>query len=143
MGSRTPVLTFGLTRVAAVAVCVAVAAGACKIEQKPQPTHRGVYLGKPGGAGSVPGSEMNSFIPCGSDTIYWVEGPAKSALQSRYSTLARRPFQSVYVELKAQVLPRGNAAPMEGHQATIRIDTVLTATTQVPVECRPKVRPKD
>lgn len=86
---------------------------------------------------------MNSFIPCGSDSIYWVEGRAKAALQSRYSQLAHRPFQNVYVELMAQVMPRGNQMPMEGHSGNIRIDTVLTATTQVPVECRPKVRPLD
>lgn len=70
--------------------------------------------------------------------MYWVEGRAQSALQTRYSALARRPFQPVYVEIKAQVLPRGSQAPMEGHDGAIRIDTVLTATTQVPLECRPK-----
>ncbi len=104
----------------------------CKVEPKPQPTHRGVYIG---------GRDMNSFLPCGVDSLYWVEGGAKPALQASYVRIARRPLQPIYVELKAQVLPRGNQAPMEGHVGSIRVDTVLTATNQVPLECRPKVHP--
>jgi hypothetical protein len=114
---------------AASAIAAALALSACKIAAKPQPTHRGVYTG---------GNQLNTFIPCGEDKMYWVEGKAKSALQSRYAEKARRPFQPIYVELKAQIVPPGNQAPMEGHEGSIRVDTVLTATSQVPLECRPK-----
>jgi hypothetical protein len=50
--------------------------------------------------------------------------------------LARRPFQPIYVELTAEVLPRGNQVPMEGHNGNIRVDTVLEARTVVPRTCK-------
>ncbi|HJQ20067.1 MAG TPA: hypothetical protein VJ867_06945 [Gemmatimonadaceae bacterium] len=114
----------------------------CKIEEKPRPSLRGVYLGVAGGVGSVPGSELNSFIPCGSDSIYWVEGRGKSGLQTRYGQIAHRQFQPVYVEANGAVSPPNGQAVMEGHSGNMRIDTVFTVTTQVPVECRPKVQPE-
>jgi hypothetical protein len=114
---------------AACVLAAALALSGCKIKEKPQPTHRGVYSSS---------QSLNTFIPCGEDKLYWVEGKAKSSLQTRYGELTRRPFQPIYIEIKAQVMPRTTAAPMEGHEGSIRVDTVLTATTQVPLECRPK-----
>jgi len=108
---------------------VATLGAACAGEKAPaiEPTHRGVYLA---------GNQLNSFTPCGEQKLYWVEGKASFGLQARYRELARRPFQPIYVELTAEVLPPGNQYPMEGHSGNIRVDTVLEARTVVPRTCK-------
>ncbi|HMC57117.1 MAG TPA: hypothetical protein VKH19_18200 [Gemmatimonadaceae bacterium] len=122
-------MTFVFRHGAAGAFAAVLALSACKIAAKPQPSHRGIYTG---------GAQANYFIPCGENKMYWVAGKAKDALQSSYAEKARRQFQPIYVEVKAQVVPPGDQAPMEGTDGYLRIDTVLTATSQVPLECRPK-----
>lgn len=58
-------------------------------------------------------------------------------LEARYKAETRRPRQLMYVELKAQVVPPRKEQTVPGYEANIRVDTVLTATDQVPMECRP------
>jgi len=130
VGARAPVSRRNPVRFTLVALIAALAVQACKVEAKPQPTHRGIFVG---------GSDV--FLPCGVDSLYRVEGRAKAGLEASYGQIARRPSQAIYVELKAQILPRGNQPPTDGFAGSIRIDTVLTATDQMPLECRPKVRP--
>jgi len=113
---------------AASAVLAALALSGCKIAAKPQPSHRGIYMG----------GQLRYFIPCGENRMYGVEGKAKDALERSYGEKARGQLRPVYVELKAEVLPPGDQAPLEGTEGYIRVDTVLTATSQVPLECRPK-----
>lgn len=113
---------------AAGILAAALALSACKIAEKPQPSHRGVYLG----------GQLRYFIPCGENHMYGVEGKAKDVIEARYAEKARGQLRPVYVELKAQVLPPDGRVPLEGTDGYIRVDTVLTATSQVPLECRPK-----
>jgi len=112
--------------------CVAAAAlsvVACKITAKPQPTHRGIYTAT---------GPLNTFIPCGENKLYLVQGRAEEALRRSYAEKSRRQLRPIYVELKAQVPePQTQTAP-DGTDGYIRVDTVLTATSQVPLECRPK-----
>ena len=116
-----------MTRFAAAALlCVAVACGGEK-KSTIEPTHRGVYIG---------GNQLNSFTACGDTKLYWVVGKASFGLQSRYQQLVRRPFQPIYVEFLAEVVPMGNQYPMEGHTGNIRVDTVLEARTIVPRTCK-------
>lgn len=107
----------------------AALAASCQREKAPgiEPSHRGIYVG---------GNQLNSFTACGEQKLYWVEGKASFGLQARYRELARRPFQPIYVELKAEVPARGSQAPMEAHEGYIRVDTVLEARTIVPRTCK-------
>ena len=113
--------------VAAALVCVAVACGGEEKKNAIEPTHRGVYIG---------GNQLNSFTSCGDTKLYWVVGKASFGLQSRYQQLVRRPFQPIYVEFLAAVVPPGNQAPMEAHNGNIRVDTVLEARITVPRTCK-------
>ena len=99
-------------------------------EKKPEiePSHRGVYF--------AAGADVNSFTPCGEQSMYWVEGKASFGLQARYREITRRPFQPIYVELLAEVQSRSNQALREGHTGNIRVDSVLTARTVVPATCK-------
>jgi len=112
---------------AAALLCAAVACRSKEKENAIQPTHRGFYLA---------GNQLNSFTACGDQKMYWVVGKASFGLQSRYRELARRPFQPVYVELLAEIVPLGNQAPMEAHEGNIRVDTVLEARTIIPRTCK-------
>jgi len=114
---------------ATVVTAAALALGACKFAAKPQPTHRGVY---------THAGELDTFIPCGENKLYLVDGGAKEGLKRSYAEKSRRQFRPIYVELKAQVMPPADKAPVDGTDGYIRVDTVLTATSQVPLECRPK-----
>ena len=111
----------------AALLCLAVA---CRSQEKKDaiaPTHRGYYLA---------GNQLNSFTACGGEKMYWVVGNASFGLQSRYRQLVRRPFQPIYVELVAEIVPLGNQAPMEAHEGNIRVDTVLEARTIIPRTCK-------
>lgn len=99
----------------------------CKEEPKYIPTHKGLF---------VYGNQLNSFTPCNEDRMYWVEGRAAKQIQARHGTMTRRPFQPIYVEIQGRVLPPSNQYPMEAHDGSIRIDTVLTAQIIRPKDCK-------
>jgi hypothetical protein len=113
-----------------VTAALLFAAVSCRSDEKKdvtQPTHRGVYIA---------GNQLNSLTICDGRKIYWVVGRASFGLQARYQQLTRRPFQPIYVELLAEVVPPGNQALMEAHDGNIRVDTVLEARTTVPRTCK-------
>ena len=59
--------------------------------------HRGLYSW---------GHDLNEFRPCDSASAYWVTGPRRlvERLKMKYSQVAVRPYDVVYVELEGRIL---------------------------------------
>jgi len=65
--------------------------------ERPIETYRGLYTWA---------TELNQFRPCDSVLAYWVVGPRRvvERLKMKYSQVAIRPYDVVYVELSGRII---------------------------------------
>jgi hypothetical protein len=95
-------------------------------------------LEDPTRAGSyVWGAEVNSFKPCGSDSVFWVLAPPDLLMRLRtaHDSLTTRPYERIYIRVKGHRSSEktdGFAGETSGY---FQITDILEIRRLIPGEC--------
>ena len=84
------------------------------------------------------GAEVNTFRPCGSDSVFWVLASPEllDELRTAHGTLTTKPYEPIYVRVhggRSSEKPDGFAEQYNGY---FRITAVLEARRERPGKCR-------
>jgi len=95
-------------------------------------------LENPTRAGSyVWGAEVNSFKPCGSDSVFWVLGPPGllMTLRTAHDSLTTRPYEPIYIRVKGQESSQKTDGFAEETSGYFQITDILEIRRLGPGEC--------
>ena len=86
------------------------------------------------------GHEVNSFQPCLSDKLFWVEGDNKSLeqLEKSYNALKVKSYQDVYVEITAKLLAQSDDGFAASYDGNIYVNQIIKIRKKSKVDCKLK-----
>ena len=84
------------------------------------------------------GVEVNTFRPCGSDSVFWVLATPEliGELRTAHRTLTTKPYQAIYVRVRGASSPEKPDGFAEQYNGYFRITELLEARRERAGECR-------
>ena len=84
------------------------------------------------------GHDLNEFRPCDSASAFWITGPRRlvERLKMKYSQVAVRPYDVVYVELEGRILQGpGDDEPASEYPGRFQLTEILLVRERMEGEC--------
>ncbi len=79
------------------------------------------------------------FRPCGSRAAWWVQNPAfedtADELEQRYTEIATRPYEPVYVRFRGEASRKGQYGPLHSYQRVVYVNEILDVREQQEGDC--------
>ena len=97
--------------------------------ERPMETYQGLYTWA---------TELNEFRPCDSVSAYWVTGPHRvvERLKMKYSQVAIRPYDVVYVELSGRLIDgTGEEDVAAKYPGRFRVSEILVVRARQEGDC--------
>lgn len=89
---------------------------------------RGIY---------VFGAEVESFRPCGSESVYWADYAwAGSSVREFHAKHTTEPYQGIYVEFRGHLLDEEMDGFAVEYDGLIHISEVSTLSARIPSVCQ-------
>ncbi|MEE1673845.1 hypothetical protein SNR37_003272 [Agarivorans aestuarii] len=84
----------------------------------------------------VYGHEVREFIPCGRSALWWQADKEMVAdLLEFYQSNITQPYQAIYVQTEAKLLPAATNGYAQDYPAVLRLDKILDWQLRVPPSC--------
>ena len=83
------------------------------------------------------GAEVNSFKPCGSDSVFWVLAPPDllTRLRTAHDSLTTRPYERIYIRVKGHKSSQKTDGFAQETSGYFQITGILEIRRLVPGEC--------
>lgn len=82
------------------------------------------------------GHEVREFIPCGRSALWWqADKELVADLLEFYQLNTVKPYQAIYVQAEAKLLPAASKGFAQDYPAVLRLDKILDWQLTVPVSC--------
>ena len=84
------------------------------------------------------GAEVNSFRPCGTDSVFWVLAAPEllTRLRTAHDSLTKRPYEPVYVRIRGHRSSQKTDGFAEETHGYFQVTAVLEIRRPRPSECR-------
>jgi len=90
----------------------------------------------------VYGHESREFTPCGEEESYWVQDGTEGDLPQVYQALAARPYEPLFAEVLALIIPESGPGFAAEYDAQIRVTKLFRAAREGP-GCRQDLKRVD
>ncbi|WP_406609355.1 hypothetical protein [Agarivorans sp. JK6] len=82
------------------------------------------------------GHEVREFIPCGRSALWWqADQDLVADLIEFYQLNTTEPYQAIYVQAEAKLLPAATDGYAQDYPAVLRLDKILDWQQAVPDSC--------
>jgi len=80
----------------------------------------------------VYGHESREFTPCGEEKSYWVQDGTEGDVPEVYQALAARPYQPLFAEVLALIIPESGPGFAAEYEAQVRVTRLFRAAREGP-----------
>ncbi len=103
-------------------VLCALVWGSCKEQNQKEKVFKGYVIWE---------KDYTTFTSCETRKTYWLDDKTNE-IESKYKDLAKEPYQEIYFELKADLLPPSTIGVSSGFDNIIQVKTVVDAKEKAP-----------
>lgn len=103
-------------------VIIVLLLAACKQDAKKEKVFKGYIIWD---------KDYTTFINCEADKTYWVDDKTKE-IEAKYKQLATSPYQEVYFEVEADLLPPSTTGVSSGFDNILAVKNIVQAQKETP-----------